>query len=181
MLTPSAILKVRTSRLAELVRTSGYFRQKAKKLKAFTRFIQREYGGSLTKMFKVPTPRLREKLLSVHGIGPETADSILLYAGKQPVFVVDAYTHRIFGRHGITQGKPAYENVRTLFETALPRDPQLWNEYHALIVNIGKNWCRKSAPRCQGCPLRTLLPVDSPPSQLQTIPLETAPLPEPSA
>jgi endonuclease-3 related protein len=167
--------------LAELVRPSGYFRQKAKKLKAFARFLQREYRGSLLRMFDTPTEELREKLLSVHGIGPETADSILLYAGNHPVFVVDAYTHRIFGRHGITHGKPAYENVRTLFEAALPRDPQLWNEYHALIVNTGKNWCRKSAPRCQECPLRSLLPVDSPLSQLQAIPLETAPLPEPSA
>jgi len=100
------------SRLATLVRPSGYFRQKAKKLKAFVRFLQRGYGGSLKRMFDTPTAILRERLLSVHGIGPETADSILLYAGNHPVFVVDAYTHRIFGRHGITDGKPQYEIVR---------------------------------------------------------------------
>src|SRR6202140_4665201 len=113
MLTPAAISAARPSRVATLVRSSGYFRQKAKKLKAFVRFLQREYGGSLERMFDTPTVELRVKLLSVHGIGPETADSILLYAGGPPVFVVDAYTHRIFGRHGITDGKPQYESVRT--------------------------------------------------------------------
>jgi endonuclease-3 related protein len=159
MLTPAAIRKVPTSRLAELVRPSGYFRQKAKKLKAFSRFLQRQHGGSLQRMFKTPLPELRESLLSVHGIGPETADSILLYAGNQPVFVVDSYTHRIFARHGITAGKPNYEAVRAMFESALPREPGLLNEYHALIVNTGKQWCRKSAPRCESCPLRHLLPA----------------------
>jgi len=162
MLTPSAILNVRSSRLAALVRPSGYFRQKGKKLKAFVRFLQHDYEGSLDRMFQTATFELREKLLSVHGIGPETADSILLYAGNHPVFVVDAYTHRIFGRHGITDGRPDYETVRGQFETALPRQPQLFNEFHALIVNTGKNWCRKSTPRCEDCPLRPLLPANSP-------------------
>ena len=161
MLTPSAIIRERTSRLAALVRPSGYFRQKARKLKAFARFLQRVYGGSLKRMFSTPTADLREKLLSVHGIGPETADSILLYAGNHPVFVVDAYTHRIFGRHGITDGKPDYERVRALFEGALPAEPRLFNEFHALVVNTGKNWCRKRAPRCEECPLRSLLPEGS--------------------
>jgi endonuclease-3 related protein len=177
MLTPQAILKVRPSLLATLVRPSGYFRQKAKKLKAFVRFLQREYNASLTLMFQAPTPELREKLLSVHGIGPETADSILLYAGKHAVFVVDAYTHRIFGRHAITRGKPDYETVRAQFEAALPRHPQLWNEFHALIVNTGKNWCRKSAPRCQDCPLRFLLPAASPYAQILTVPQDLTSFP----
>jgi endonuclease-3 related protein len=162
MLTPSAILRVAPSRLAALVRPSGYFRQKAKKLKAFAQFLRTEYGGSLKRMFRTPTPDLRQKLLSVHGIGPETADSILLYAGNHPVFVVDAYTHRIFGRHGLIGGKPDYEDVRALFEAALPPHPPILNEFHALIVNTGKNWCRKSVPRCADCPLRHLLPADSP-------------------
>jgi endonuclease-3 related protein len=167
MLTPSAILEARPSRLAILVRPSGYFRQKAKKLKAFVKFLQREYGGSLKRMFDTPTGILREKLLSVHGIGPETADSILLYAGKHPVFVVDAYTHRIFGRHGITNGEPQYESVRALFEAALPRDSELFNEFHALVVNTGKNWCRKNEPRCAECPLSSLLPANSQLSQIR--------------
>jgi endonuclease-3 related protein len=166
MLTPSAILKVAPSRLAALVRPSGYFRQKAKKLKSFVRFLQTEYGGSLKRMFRTPTAELRRKLLSVHGIGPETADSILLYAGKHPVFVVDAYTHRIFGRHGLLSGKPDYEAVRARFEAALPLHSSIFNEFHALIVNTGKNWCRKGAPRCADCPLRHLLPADSPFSKL---------------
>jgi endonuclease-3 related protein len=162
MLTPPGLRKARLAKLAALIRPSGYFRQKARKLKAFVQFLQLAYGGSLQRMFQTPTPELREQLLSVHGIGPETADSILLYAGNHPVFVVDAYTHRIFGRHGITGSKPDYEAVRARFETALPRHPQLLNEFHALIVNTGKNWCRKSVPRCQECPLRSLLPETSP-------------------
>ena len=166
MLTPSAILRVRATRLAALVRPSGYFRQKAKKLKAFARFLEAGYGSSLHRMFQTPTEELREKLLGVHGIGPETADSILLYAGNHPVFVVDAYTHRIFGRHEITNGKPDYEKVRAWIENSLPRQPQLFNEFHALIVNTGKNWCRKGAPRCEECPLRPLLPATSPLSAL---------------
>jgi endonuclease-3 related protein len=170
MLTPSSMATARTSRLAALVRPSGYFRQKAVKLKAFVRFLQREYGGSLKRMFRTPTEELRGKLLSVHGIGPETADSILLYAGNHPVFVVDAYTHRIFARHGITARKPDYERVRALFEAALPRDPQLLNEFHALIVNTGKNWCRKSKPRCAECPLASLLPETSPLVRLLVLP-----------
>jgi endonuclease-3 related protein len=167
MLTPRAIAAARFSRLAMLVRPSGYFRQKAKKLKAFVRFLQREYGGALKEMFDTPTGILREKLLAVHGIGPETADSILLYAGNHPVFVIDAYTHRIFGRHGITDGKPQYEIVRALFEAALPLDAHLFNEFHALIVNTGKNWCRKKAPLCAQCPLGHLLPATSPLSQIR--------------
>jgi endonuclease-3 related protein len=167
MLTPSAISAARMARLAALVRPSGYFRQKAKKLKAFVRFLQRDYGGSLKRMFETPTEVLREKLLSVHGIGPETADSILLYAGEFAVFVVDAYTHRIFGRHGITNGKADYENVRALVEAALPRDSQLFNEFHALVVNTAKNWCRKKEPRCAECPLGSLLPENSPLFQIR--------------
>ena len=123
----------------------------------------------MQRMFDTPTAELRQKLLSVYGIGPETADSILLYAGNHPVFVVDAYTHRIFARHGITGEKPDYEQVRAMFETALPRDAQLFNEFHALIVNTGKNWCGKSKPRCAECPLRSLLPATSPLAQLPAV------------
>jgi endonuclease III related protein len=161
-LTPVAMGRVSIARLASLVRPSGYFHQKAKKLKAFVLFLDTRYGGSLKRMFETPTAELREKLLAVHGIGPETADSILLYAGSHPVFVVDAYTHRIFGRHGLVDGKPDYERVRAFVESSIPRDPVLFNEFHALIVNTGKNWCRKSAPRCDGCPLREFLPAGAP-------------------
>ncbi|HEX9596488.1 MAG TPA: hypothetical protein VF982_06375 [Anaerolineales bacterium] len=161
LMNPGAIERVSSARLARLVRPSGYFRQKAKKLKAFVHFLRQRYGGSLARMFRSPTEQLRVQLLAVHGIGPETADSILLYAGGHPVFVVDAYTHRILGRHHLTDGKPDYEAVRSLLESHLPGDAALYNEFHALLVNVGKNWCRKRRPRCGECPLLVHLPHDS--------------------
>jgi endonuclease-3 related protein len=109
-------------------------------------------------MFRTPTPELREKLLGVHGVGPETADSILLYAGNHPVFVVDAYTKRILMRHGLAKEKDAYEELSALFEGNLPRETPLFNEYHGLIVRVGKHWCRPKEPRCEECPLGRFLP-----------------------
>jgi endonuclease III related protein len=158
LLTPSALEEVPQAKLAGLVRSSGYFRQKARKLKEFVKFLRKEHRGSLTVMFRTPTARLRGQLLSVHGIGPETADSILLYAGNHPVFVVDAYTRRILQRHGLAHGKESYEEIRGLFEKSLPNDPQLFNEFHALIVHTGKNYCRSRAPLCSQCALRPFLP-----------------------
>jgi len=161
LLTPRAIENVSVARLRNLIRPSGYFQQKTKTLKAFVRFMRINYDGSLTRMFRTPTAELRLKLLAVRGIGPETADSILLYAGKHATFVVDAYTHRILSRHGITTGKPDYEAVRALFEQSLPRDAHTYNEFHALLVNVGKNWCRPREPRCSECPLERYLPAGS--------------------
>jgi endonuclease III related protein len=164
----AALERVPIPRLEQLVRSSGYFRQKARKLKAFVAFARHNFDGSLARMFRTPTAELRRRLLEVHGIGPETADSILLYAGGHAVFVVDAYTHRMLGRHGVTAGGRAaasardYESVRGLLENRLPRDARLYNEFHALIVNAGKNWCHKRAPRCSECPLHGHLPADSP-------------------
>jgi endonuclease-3 related protein len=158
LLTPSAMEKVPQPKLARLIRSSGYFRQKARKLKSFVKFLRKEHHGSLTAMFHTPTAKLRGQLLSVHGIGPETADSILLYAGNHPVFVVDAYTRRILQRHGLATGKESYEGVRGLFEKSLPNDPQLFNEFHALIVRTGKNHCRSRAPLCSQCALRQYMP-----------------------
>lgn len=164
LLTPQAVERASEPRLARLIRPSGYFRQKAKKLKAFCRFLRTEYGGALRRMFQTPTAELREKLLKVWGIGTETADSILLYAGGHPVFVVDAYTHRILSRHGLWDGKPDYEAVRALFENRLPRNTQVYNEFHALLVNVGKNWCRSREPLCDECPLGVHLPQATGPS-----------------
>lgn len=158
LLTSRAIERVSFARLAQLIRSSGYFRQKAKKLKCFVRFVRSEYGGSLNRMFRAPTEALREKLLGVHGIGPETADAILLYAGKHPVFVVDAYTRRMLERHGLAARSQSYEEIRQLFERGFPRDAPLYNEFHALIVRNGKEYCRTSNPRCSECPLHSLLP-----------------------
>jgi endonuclease III related protein len=165
LLTPRAIETVSTPRLARLIRSSGYFRQKAKKLKSFVRFVRREYQGSLPKMFRAPTSVLRQQLLGVHGIGPETADSILLYAARHPVFVVDAYTRRILERHGLASAKLSYEDVRQLFEQSLSPDVALYNEFHALIVHTGKHFCRPREPRCGECPLKALLPA-TPPAQV---------------
>lgn len=167
MLTVRAIERVPRVRLARLIRSSGYFRQKAKKLKAFVRFLRKEYGGSLARMFRTPTAELREKLLAVHGIGPETADSILLYAGKHSVFVVDAYTRRILERHGHIREKTSYDQIRGFFESNLAGDSQLYNEYHAQIVNVGKNWCRPKNPLCNQCPLGTFLPSVTTPQRQQ--------------
>ncbi len=150
--------RVSTARLARLIRSSGYFRQKARKLKAFLRFLCDEHHGSLTRMFRTPTAILREQLLSVHGIGPETADSILLYSGKHPVFVVDAYTRRILERHHLIRGKESYEEIRSLFEGSLPSSVALYNEFHALIVHTGKHFCRARAPLCETCALKPFLP-----------------------
>jgi endonuclease-3 related protein len=159
LVSPAAIEAVPVTKLARLIRPSGYFRQKAKKLKSFTAFLFSRYSGSLAHMFRTPTQILRERLLSVHGIGPETADSILLYAGDHPVFVIDAYTRRILERHNLATSKHSYEELRALFESSLPRDPQLFNEFHALIVHTGKHFCRKSVPRCSECSLSSFLPA----------------------
>ena len=158
LLTPRAMETVSLARLARLIRSSGYFRQKAKKLKCFVRFLRSEYGGSLTRMFRTPTDVLRGKLLCVHGIGPETADSILLYAGEHPVFVVDAYTRRLLERHELAKPTQSYEEIQRLFEGSLPGDAPLYNEFHALIVRTGKEHCLTRNPRCGECPLRSFLP-----------------------
>jgi len=159
LLTPAAIENIAEARLGELIRSSGYFRQKARKLKEFVRFLRNNYDSSLNKMFRTPTAALREQLLEVHGIGPETADSILLYAGNRPVFVVDTYTRRILHRHGLADGKESYEHIRALFEQSLPPDPAVYNEYHALIVHTGKEYCQAREARCTDCALRRFLPT----------------------
>jgi endonuclease-3 related protein len=153
LLSAAGIEKVPMLRLERLIRSSGYFRQKARKLKAFCEFLRTEYGGSLKRMFKTPTIVLREKLLGVFGVGPETADSILLYAGEHPVFVVDAYTKRMLSRHGWIHEKSKYDDVRWMFEREFPGDVKRFNEFHALIVNTGKNFCRTHDPLCGECPL----------------------------
>jgi endonuclease III related protein len=151
--TPTAVEKVHIRSLQALVRPSGYYRQKARALKAFVHFLQTGYRGSLKRMFATPTIELREKLLRVWGIGPETADAILLYAGQHPVFVVDAYTKRIMARHGWIADKAKYEEVRWMFERQFPGEVERFKEFHGLIVTVGKNWCRKQVAECDECPL----------------------------
>jgi endonuclease-3 related protein len=166
LLSPKAIRRVPSTRLAQLLRPSGYFRQKTKTLKSFVNFLYGSYSGSLSRLFATSTAVLREQLLEVRGVGPETADSILLYAGKHPVFVVDAYTRRILQRHGQAHPKLAYDEVRKMFESALPADHQLFNEFHALIVNVGKNFCHKTNPSCSHCPLSPFLPSPREPQSI---------------
>ena len=161
LLSLNAMAQVPLDRLARLIRSSGYFRQKARKLKAFVHFLRDRHAGSLDRLFATPTEELREQLLAVHGIGPETADSILLYAGNHPVFVVDAYTRRILERHGLANAKQSYGEIQQLFQRSLPLSPTLFNEYHALIVHTGKHFCRKRQPDCAQCPLRPFLPSAS--------------------
>jgi endonuclease-3 related protein len=153
LLTPKALANVPLQQLESAIRPAGYYRQKARRLKAFVSFLQEHYGGSLRRMFQTPTATLRHQLLQVHGIGPETADSILLYAGHHPVFVVDAYTRRILSRHGLLDGRLQYEQIQRWFEAHLPRSAPLFNEYHALLVEVGKRWCHRQQPDCSSCPL----------------------------
>lgn len=155
LLSLDALPGVSESRLAALIRPSGYYNVKARRLKSFLTFLQENYHGSLDIMFGEDTRTLREKLLGINGIGEETADSILLYGGGKPVFVIDAYTRRILTRHGIVGERLAYGDIQRLFMDRLPHDAPLYNQYHALIVNTGKNFCRKK-PRCETCPLNLL-------------------------
>jgi len=141
--------------LAEKIRPSGYYNQKAKRLKGLFAAI-REDSGSLEDFFSQDTHTLREKLLAVKGIGPETADSITLYAAGKPVFVVDAYTYRILLRHDLIAEEAGYEEIQDLFLGKLPTDTQLFNEYHALLVRVAKEYCKKSNPLCDCCPLQGL-------------------------
>ena len=144
--------EIKNEKLEKLIQSSGYYRQKTKKLKNFMNFLWENYDGILEKLFEQPIPKLRENLLSVNGIGKETADSIILYAANKPIFVIDTYTVRLINRLEITKEKD-YNKIQQLFQKNLPQDTQLFNEFHALIVKLGKDYCKKK-PRCDECPLR---------------------------
>ena len=150
-----ALHRLPASRLAPLVRSSGTFRVKARRLRAFLDFLAAEYRGRVEAMRWEEPSLLRRKLLAVPGIGPETADSIALYAAGHAVFVVDAYTRRVFARLGLLRGDESYAEVQRFFEDRLPRDAGLYNDYHAQIVRLGKDVCR-TRPRCPECPLADL-------------------------
>jgi endonuclease III related protein len=143
--------------LAALIRPSGYYNQKSLKLKAFTTFLEQTFQGSIARMFRAPTQLLREQLLSIKGIGPETADSILLYAGEKPVFVVDLYTYRLVTRHGWLPEKTDYQEMQYFFQDRLPVDVNLYNDFHAQIVAVGNHYCKRT-PQCEQCPLQKFLP-----------------------
>jgi endonuclease III related protein len=162
LLEPHALYEVPVEELEELIQPAGYFRVKAQRLWSLLKFLVERYDGSLEAMFATSLPELRQQLLDVHGVGPETADSILLYAGKLPSFVVDTYTHREFSRHGWIGFDADYHEIQDSIQSELPQDVQLYNEFHALLVRLGKDYCRKSNPRCAECPLRELLPPGGP-------------------
>ncbi|MFZ3063045.1 MAG: endonuclease III domain-containing protein [Actinomycetota bacterium] len=143
--------KVPEEKLEMLIRPSGYFRQKAQRLKAISDHLVRNYHGELEKLFSLPRLRVRGELLKVSGLGKETADSILLYAGEKPVFVIDAYTRRICHRLGLTS-LTRYDDLQRFFERNLPPDVKTYQEFHALLVALGKEHCRR-VPRCAGCPV----------------------------
>lgn len=141
--------------LAELIRPAGYYNIKAKRLKNLVNWLFHNYNAKLTELENLDTERLRAELLAIKGVGRETADSILLYAFNREVFVVDAYTARVAFRHGLIEPGADYEQLRELFQSNLPQDTKLFNEYHALLVRVGKEFCRPKA-RCAGCPLEGL-------------------------
>lgn len=148
--------------LAELIRSAGYFNIKTKRLKNFISHIVQVHEGDLQTFLSQETAELRAELLSISGIGPETADSIALYAGQHPVFVIDAYTKRILYRHELVDEEADYFSMQEFFESELPQDVALYNDFHAQIVMVGKNWCKKKAPDCESCPLKKYLPEGGP-------------------
>jgi endonuclease III related protein len=188
VLSAEGIRKLSSAKLEKLVRSSGYFRQKSKRLKNFVAFLDGHYSGSLEKMFATSTEELRAELLALNGIGPETADGILLYAGHHEIFVVDAYANRILKRHGAVNAGAKYDEIRDLVERALHREgavrtlgssgrgprvheasamsrakrsprAQVYNEMHGLLVQVGKHYCLKQEPRCETCPLGSVKPI----------------------
>jgi len=152
LLDPLSLSRSKDNRLASLIRPAGYYNIKTKRLKNFLTFLLKEFDGNLKKAFSLPAGHLRERLLGINGIGPETADSIMLYAAKKPVFVVDAYTKRVLSRHNIIKQDATYEKTQSIFMENLPKDIRLFNEYHALIVQLCKVYCKKK-PICRSCPL----------------------------
>jgi endonuclease-3 related protein len=155
VLSAKAIHDMPVNKLASLIRPAGYFNIKAKRLKSFINFLMNDYHSSMKILKKEEMNSLRHKLLNVNGIGPETADSILLYALDKPIFVIDAYTKRVLSRHKILDHEKSYDKFQELFHLSLKKDLKLFNEYHALFVRVGKTFC-KTKPICEECPLKGL-------------------------
>jgi endonuclease III related protein len=163
VLEPEKLFALPEEKLAQLIRPAGYFNVKARRLRSFLRVLVEEFGGDLKKLFAGETAVVRERLLAVNGVGPETADSILLYAGGHRSFVIDAYTKRIFSRHGWRGADVEYDELKYLCESALNQKSgaarlDYWQDYHAQLVMVGKHFCRTREPRCDDCPLKPLLP-----------------------
>ena len=153
VLDPRALFSVSSQVLEELIRPAGFYRVKAARLRSLVEYILDRYGGEVELMAREPGWLLRKELLSIHGIGEETADSILLYALDKPFFVVDTYTRRILTRQGVIKGREPYSEIQRLFMESLPADVELYKEYHALLVELGKRYCKTRSPLCLECPL----------------------------
>lgn len=163
VLEPKRLFALSEAKLAVLLRPAGYFNVKARRLRSFLRVLVEDYGGDLERLFAGETAAVRERLLAINGVGPETADSMLLYAGRHHRFVIDAYTRRIFQRHNWCNGEAGYDELQRLCEGALDERPRrkrldYWQDFHAQLVIVGKDYCRTRQPRCAGCPLQPLLP-----------------------
>jgi endonuclease-3 related protein len=154
LLSPYALYHAPAQDLATVIRPAGYYNIKARRLKHFVQFLFQETAGNLDRLFAEDVDTLRSKLLSINGIGPETADSILLYAGNKTTFVVDSYTKRILFRHSLISEEASYDEIRDLFMDCLEPDAAMFNEYHALLVHLGHTFCTKRRPKCSGCPAR---------------------------
>jgi endonuclease-3 related protein len=157
LLDPHKLKAIPTEELSRLIKPAGYFNLKARRLKNLIGMVVEAYGGDLAAMGQTETAQLRQKLLLVNGVGPETADSILLYACHRPIFVVDTYTYRVTNRHALVEEEVNYQALQDFFMQHLPLDVDMFNEYHALLVKVGKLHCKRKA-RCEGCPLEPLLP-----------------------
>jgi len=166
VLSPRKIYKLSHKELAQLIRPAGYFNIKAKRLGNFVNVLVEKHGDSLKRMMNGSTPIVRNRLLSINGIGPETADSMLLYAGNHHSFVIDAYTKRIFSRHDWCNEKSDYDELQSLCESSLdqksgPQQLDYWQDYHAQLVGVGNRYCKPRTPLCNECPLKALLPTES--------------------
>jgi endonuclease-3 related protein len=178
-LSPGAVARLDERDLAALIRSAGTYRVKARRLKAFTRWLMQRFGGRYDGMRRMPLGPLRAELLAIPGLGPETVDAILLYAAQRPVFVADAYARRVLSRHGLLDSGATYEEARRYVEAHLPSDPALFNEFHALLVEAGKRYCR-TVPACTVCPLRADLPSRAPRRSPSARPKERRATPAPA-
>ncbi len=169
----SALRQASLNELEACVRPAGFYRQKAAAIYGFVDWIKGTLGGSLGSLFSMDPAQARQKLLSLRGIGPETADAILLYAGRQPFFVSDAYTRRVLSRHQLLPAAASYESAQQFLHAHLPPDEAMFNEFHALIVEVAKRYCRREVARCEECPLRSFLPSPEhkQPLQVSALPL----------
>lgn len=162
LLSTDRLRDISADELASHIRPAGFFRQKAETIRRFLDWLIETRGGSLNKLFAGPPEEVRTSLLAIRGFGPETVDAILLYAGRHPFFVADAYTRRLLVRHGLIPKGSDYQAAQAYLHGNLRRDDVIYNEYHALIVEVGKRYCVKSAPKCTKCPLQPFLPPGGP-------------------